>query len=123
MIELIAVFAGGGLGSVARYNAGEIINRYFPSSFPIAIMSINIIGSLILGIIIGWLAKHDGNHGMRLLAAVGFCGGFTTFSTFSMESWELFITGRYGALAAYTLGSMLFSVLAFAAGLWIMRTV
>lgn len=122
MIIPLAVGAGGALGAIARYSLSSIIARNFPSAFPAPILIVNILGSLLLGLIIGGLAKAPGdNNAARLLLAIGFCGGFTTFSSFSLEAWELVTTGRIGAAAAYVLGSVILSVLAFGGGLWMMR--
>lgn len=121
MIPLL-IGAGGAAGSIVRYYFSSFIARIWPSEFPAPILVVNIAGSLALGLIIGWLAKQPGDHNTaRLLLAIGFCGGFTTFSTFSMEAWGLVTTGRMGAAAVYVICSVLFSLLAFGGGLWMMR--
>lgn len=123
MIIPLAVGAGGALGSIARYSLSSIIARHFPYAFPAPILIVNVLGSLLLGLVIGWLAKEPtGHHAARLLLAVGFCGGFTTFSTFSLEAWELITTGRIAAASAYILGSVILSIAGLAFGLWIMRS-
>ena len=90
MIKLLLfVFVGGGLGSVARY----LISLLVPSNtFPWATLTANVISSLILGMVMGYLIAQGGLHERwRLFLAVGFCGGFSTFSTFSYETMDLFL--------------------------------
>ena len=86
MRQLFFVFIGGGLGSVLRY----IISRYLNqtgSGFPLGTFTANILGSLLIGIIIGLAAKNNTlSQNQTLLLATGFCGGFTTFSTFAYEN-------------------------------------
>ena len=121
MIALLAVGAGGALGSIARYSLSGIIARYV-SAFPVAIMVVNILGSFLLACIVSSLARHSqGSQAEYLLLAVGFCGGFTTFSTFSMESWQLLSTGKFALAAAYILGSVILSIAGFGLGVIAMR--
>lgn len=121
MIGLLTVGAGGALGSMARYSLSGLLGKYI-QTFPLAIMSINIAGSFLLALIVGLLARYSqGSQTQYLLLAVGFCGGFTTFSTFSLESWQLISSGKLGFAAVYILGSVVFSILAFGLGLYVTR--
>ncbi len=85
---------GGGLGSVVRYTLNKWINQNYTSSFPLATLSINVIACLILGIIVGLAdQKQFLSQPSRLFWTVGFCGGFSTFSTFSNETLTLLQAG------------------------------
>lgn len=117
MINILVVAVGGAVGSVARYVCSLLLVRA-DQAMPIAIPFVNILGAFILGIVFSALDKE---HPAYLLLAVGFCGGFTTFSTFSMESWQLISAGRLGSAAIYILGSVIFSILAFGFGLYLTR--
>ncbi|MBU2116805.1 MAG: CrcB family protein, partial [Alphaproteobacteria bacterium] len=87
MTRLLLVSAGGALGSMARYGAGVLAQRLAPgAAWPWATFSVNLLGGLLMGLLAGWLAFRGGAHGesIRLFAAVGVLGGFTTFSAFSL---------------------------------------
>ena len=85
---IIWVALGGALGAVGRYLVGLSLKT--ASGFPWATMSVNILGSLLMGLVIGWLSRQNGGSDvLRLFVAVGILGGFTTFSTFSMDLFTL----------------------------------
>ena len=91
------VFLGGGLGSLCRYG----INLWISSHnyrLPVATITANVLAGLILGFIAAWAMKNDQYGHIWMLAAVGFCGGFSTFSTFSLENVYLWQNGHYGAM-------------------------
>jgi CrcB protein len=94
MKSLVLIFVGGGLGSVTRFLLGKWINYYHFSTFPFATLIINVIACLILGCVVG-LADRGNliSSNARLFWTVGFCGGFSTFSTFSNETLTLIQTG------------------------------
>lgn len=99
---LIAV--AGGLGSVARYGTGLAVHHYIGNSFPWGTFAVNAVGCLIFGFVSG-LAVHrlPLPEEMRLLVLVGFCGAYTTFSTFAFDAMTLFESERYAAFFGYVL--------------------
>lgn len=95
MNNILLVFLGGGLGSVARFGISEIVKNNFKSSFPIATLCSNILSCLILALMVGvFSGKTDASPAVKTLIVVGFCGGFSTFSTFSFETVELMRSGN-----------------------------
>jgi CrcB protein len=118
--QLILVGLGGGVGSVMRFLISKI--TFAQSSFPWATFAVNIAGCFLIGLLIGLSAKYqflDAN--MRLLLVTGFCGGFTTFSTFSAENVYLYQAGNYFLLASYVLLSVIAGFAAVFLGLVLSR--
>jgi CrcB protein len=105
------VAAGGALGAWLRFVAGRAIPA---AQFPSATLTVNLLGSLAMGLLAGWLARQGGNEGLRLLLGVGLLGGFTTFSAFSLEIVQLIQRGAAGLAMVYVLASLLGGI----AGLW-----
>jgi fluoride exporter len=118
MQSLLFVFLGGGLGSVIRYSLGRYINAQHTSHFPYGTLAANVIACLTLGLLIG-LADHRQllSPNARLFWAVGFCGGFSTFSTFSHETLTLMQTGFSTSSIIYVIASLLLCVVAIYLGL------
>ena len=122
------VFAGGGLGAVLRQQSGRAMTSWLgPSAmttFPWATLAVNISGSLAMGLLAVWLAKH-GNAGehWRLFLGVGLLGGFTTFSAFSLELMLLIERGQPGTAFAYAAVSVLAGLTGLYIGLIAMRLV
>lgn len=118
--NLLLIFIGGGIGSSFRF----IISKYLNASslIPYGTFLVNIIGSLLLGIILGWAIKSNTlNSPINLLLGMGFCGGFTTFSTFSFENYSLIKSGDYLSFSIYFFGSMILGILAVLAGILISK--
>ena len=123
MNAFLLVGIGGAIGSMARYGGGVLAGRLWPMSFPLATMLVNISGSLIMGLFIGFLARTTPawQADARLFFAVGVLGGFTTLSSFSLDTFTLIERGEIGQATIYVLGSIVVSVLALFVGLLIMR--
>ena len=114
---LLLVGIGGAMGSVVRYLTHWLTSKYFQSSFPLSTFLVNILGSLLIGLFIGYLGKYfPENHPLKFLLIVGFCGGFTTFSTFSNDGLSLLRGEFYGTFITYTLLSIAIGLTAVVAG-------
>ncbi len=123
MTRLLLVAAGGALGASARYGAGVLAQRLAPgAAWPWATFGVNVLGGLLMGLLVGWLGQRgQGGDHVRLFAAVGVLGGFTTFSAFSLET-ALMIERREVAVAlGYVAASVLVSIAALFLGLMIAR--
>lgn len=121
MKQLLLVFIGGGAGSVLRYFIGKALNSS-QTGIPYGTFAANILGSLLIGIILGLAAKNETitqNH--TLLLATGFCGGFTTFSTFAYENHVFLKSGDFTSFALYTIASFIIGFLAVFAGIYIVN--
>lgn len=122
--SLIAVAVGGALGSLARYLTGIGAGKMFGLAFPWGTLIINIVGSFLIGVFVEAFAlKWDLPQVWRIFLTVGICGGFTTFSTFSLDSSLLMVKGELGLAATYVIGSVSLSIGALFAGLQLIRAV
>jgi CrcB protein len=123
MNPYLLVAIGGALGSIARYGAGVLVGRAWTSSFPLGTMLINIVGSLAMGLFIGFLVRTtpswqaDG----RLFVAAGVLGGFTTFSSFSLDTIAMLERGEIGPALLYVLVSVIVGIAALYGGLVLVR--
>ncbi|MFD0964076.1 fluoride efflux transporter CrcB [Pseudofulvibacter geojedonensis] len=107
MKAILLIFLGGGTGSVLRYFIGKALNSNI-TGIPYGTFLANILGSLLIGLILGMANKENlvsQNH--VLLLATGFCGGFTTFSTFAYENHLFLKSGDFLSFALYTIGSFI----------------
>lgn len=111
--SLLLVAAGGAVGSACRY----LIARMLETSFPWATFAVNILGSLLIGFLVGLAGRGVVSAEVRLLLVTGFCGGFTTFSTFANESFALMKAGDILLMAAYIAASVTIGVLAVWCGI------
>lgn len=116
-LKLILVGLGGALGSIARYLLNVACTRTLGPKFPYGTLAANVAGGLMMGLLIGFLAHRGGadQERWRLFVAVGVLGGFTTFSSYSMEVARMIEARSYGAAGAYAVAS---AVLAIAAVFW-----
>lgn len=123
MKQALIVFIGGGFGSVARYLLGKWLNT-IENYFPFGTLLANVLGSLLLGFVIGYLAKTSNiTETQSLLLATGFCGGFTTFSTFAYENQLFLKNGDYVSFLSYTLGTLILGFLAVFLGLYFSKLI
>ncbi|WP_412986166.1 fluoride efflux transporter CrcB [Pontimicrobium sp. IMCC45349] len=107
MKNLLLVFIGGGFGSSLRYLIGKYLNST-ETGIPWGTFTANILGSFLIGIILGLAAKNDTlSQSQTLLLATGFCGGFTTFSTFAYENHVFLKSGDFTSFALYTIASFI----------------
>lgn len=122
MQTLLAVAAGGALGAVGRYLAMAQMGRWLGIAFPWGTLSVNIVGSFAMGALIEIMALvwSTGND-MRAFLVVGVLGGFTTFSTFSLDVVTLFERGQSMAAAGYVAASVIAAVAGLVAGLHLFR--
>jgi fluoride exporter len=119
---ILAVAIGGAIGSVTRYLVGIGSGKLFGVGFPWGTLIINVTGSFLIGAFVGLFAtKWDLPQAARVFLTVGICGGYTTFSTFSLDAWYLIERGQTVASAAYMIGSVVLSVGALVAALHLIR--
>lgn len=121
MKQLLLVFVGGGFGSVLRFIVGKYLNSA-ETGIPYGTFAANILGSLLIGIILGFAAKNNAlseNH--TLLLATGFCGGFTTFSAFAYENHVFLKAGDFTSFALYTIASFIIGFLAVFLGMFLVK--
>lgn len=121
--HLLLVAVGGGLGTALRFGVGRWALALLGPGFPFGTFAVNIIGGFLMGLLAGWLARFgEGGEELRLLLGVGVLGGFTTFSAFSLEVFNMINRAEVALAAAYAMSSVAGSVLAVLAGVWLMRS-
>lgn len=122
-LNFFIVGIGGAIGSMLRYGVAVLSLKMGLINFPWGTLAINILGSLGIGIVIGFLAHvQNWSEEIRLFTVVGILGGFTTFSAFSLDSVLLFERGQYVYAGLYVAGSVLMSITATFLGLFLIRT-
>lgn len=122
MKQLLLVFVGGGFGSVLRYVIGKYLNDS-TNGIPYGTFAANIIGSLLIGIILGLAVKNNTlSENQILFLATGFCGGFTTFSTFAYENHLFLKSGDFMSFAIYTIASFVVGFLAVFGGMFLVKS-
>jgi len=119
MKELVLVFVGGGIGSIVRFLLGKGVNLLHSHHFPFGTLAVNVVACFVLGYVIG-LADHRHvlSPAARLFWAVGFCGGFSTFSTFSAETLSLIQNGFHFSTLLYIVSSLVLCLTATFGGIY-----
>lgn len=121
MKQVLLVFIGGGFGSVMRYLLGKYLNSV-ESGIPYGTFAANILGSLLIGLILGFAIKNNTlSSNQTILLATGFCGGFTTFSTFAYENHVMLKSGDFMNFALYTIASFAIGFLAVFLGMYLVK--
>jgi CrcB protein len=123
MPAVLLVGLGGALGAMARYGFANVVSRYWLGSFPLAILLVNITGAAVMGITMGLLSRFTPHwqEEARLFLAVGILGGFTTFSSFSLDTVVLLERGELGAAMLYVGLSVVVCVIGLYLGLLVTR--
>lgn len=107
--QILLVGAGGAVGSIFRFLISELTNKYYAQPFPLATFGINILGCFVIGLLIGAIPTSPN---LRLLLIIGFCGGFTTFSTFARETFDLLNTNQTILALSYAIVSCVIGIIA-----------
>ncbi|ODT74989.1 MAG: camphor resistance protein CrcB [Pelagibacterium sp. SCN 64-44] len=123
MQAFLLVGAGGAIGSMARYGMSVLVGRFWTAGFPLATLLVNIVGSLLMGVLIGVLARTTPQMSseIRLFVAVGVLGGFTTFSSFSLDTIVLIERGALAQALLYVALSVVICLVGLYLGLLITR--
>ena len=121
-MKLLAVAVGGAIGSVLRYAVGVLWIGAGATGFPWGTLLVNVTGSFALGFLARWFAPANASSPFVLFLSVGICGGYTTFSTFTLETFAMSERGEWMRALAYVLASVVASFLALALGYQLART-
>ena len=122
MKSYLLVFVGGGVGSMMRHGVNVGAARLAGTAFPYGTLTVNVTGSLAMGLFAGYFAfKGDASQSWRLFLMTGILGGYTTFSAFSLDAALLYERGQLGLALVYVLASVGLSVLGLFVGLALMR--
>jgi fluoride exporter len=121
IINILLVAIGGAFGSSSRYILGEFVVNYFRGmSFPLSTIIVNILGSFLAGMLHFYFTNYFEhiNPAARLILMTGFLGGFTTFSTFSLDIFRLISAGQFNLAISYSLLSVILSIIAIFVGFY-----
>ena len=119
---ILYIAIGGAIGSVLRYLTSVFVNKYWANQFPLATLLTNVLGCLIIGFLIGILEKNNlANSNLKWFLITGFCGGYTTFSTFGYENYSLFQSNNSLLAFGYIALSILLGIFAVWLGLFIAK--
>ena len=119
ILALILVFVGGAIGSMCRFWLSGFVAERFGETFPYGTLIVNLVGSWIIGLAAGWIAHFNDPFwasAAKQLLLVGICGGLTTFSSFSLQTWNLMLSGRWGSAFTNVLVSTILCLALVAVG-------
>ncbi len=124
MLNLLAIFLGGGIGAVSRYLISLNLAKNFEINLPVSTFLVNVIGSFIIGFLyILFIEKADITPAVKLALTVGFCGGLTTFSTFSLELFEMIGNHQFFHAFSYIILSVIICIIMTAIGAYFAKLV
>lgn len=122
--NLLLIGTGSFVGGICRHLCQQLITKYFPTAIPLGTLSVNVVGSFIIGILYGLAAKNNIiSPQFKLLLATGFCGGYTTFSSFALENFTLLQNGEFFNTALYIVSSLVAGIGAVYLGITLIRWV
>ena len=120
----LIVFFGGGIGAALRHGVNVVVARLLGLGFPYGTLTVNIVGSLIMGLLVGYFAfKGEASQHWRLFLTTGVLGGFTTFSAFSLDAMLLWERNQIAMFSVYVALSVVASFVALSAGMLAMRSI
>ena len=122
-MQLLLVMIGGALGTGARFLTSRAMIAWLGPDFPYGTLAVNLVGGLLMGLLVGTLARTGGSEDWRLFVGVGVLGGFTTFSAFSLDLVTMLDRGAVTVAIGYALASVIGAALALFAGLTLARSV
>ena len=122
IMSFLQVALGGAIGAALRFGVGLAVVRFASGPFPVAILTVNVLGSFLMGLFVVWSFQRGFEH-WNLFVMTGILGGFTTFSAFSLEAFTLIERGAFGSAMLYVVLSVLVSVSALIAGVMLARMV
>lgn len=122
MLKTIFFIAiGGAVGSILRFLVSQIVSKFWTGNFPLATFIVNVLGCLMIGFFVGITTKNNLDNGLKWLLITGLCGGFTTFSTFSMENITLLQNNHFTTAFIYIISSVMISILSVWLGLFLSK--
>jgi len=120
---ILLIGTGGFIGTIFRYSLSQIIQARFLSAFPFGTLGVNLLGCFVIGLVFALSERTNMNPEWRLFLATGICGGFTTFSAFSNDTFLLLRDGQVWYASAYVIASVLLGVLATITGYTILKLI
>ena len=118
MIEILVVGLGGAIGAILRYSISLIP---YKNTFPVLTLITNLLGAILIGIVVGISVKNNWSKNLTLFFKTGVCGGFTTFSTFSLETVQLIEKNEYFLALLYSLGTVMLSLIGIYIGYYLAK--